>query len=107
MAEGKIKFCQARPPEAKELAVPVVELFVMQMSRAFGSFPVELGKDNLERLEGMASTWTDVSVNPFEAMARAIKRYGFIRVWREHESVREILEAEAQARRDGHAESTD
>jgi hypothetical protein len=42
MPEGRIKFCQARPPEAKELKMPAPELFVLSISHAFGQFPLEL-----------------------------------------------------------------
>jgi hypothetical protein len=113
MSEGKIRFCQARPPEAKELAVPAPELFVLHMNAAFGKFPCELGKDQLERLEGMRATWTDVSANPYDALCRAIRRYERIAVWIDHESttahtatggdvplekVREVLEVEAKRR---------
>jgi len=56
-------------------------MFVFHMNRAFGQFPVELNQDHVERLEGMAATWTDVSVNPYDTLVRAIKRFGSIRVW--------------------------
>jgi hypothetical protein len=100
MPEGRNRFCQARPPEAKELPTPAPELFVLHMAHAFGKFPCELGKDQLERLEGMACTWSDVSANPYDALIRAVKRYERISVWIEYPptDVREILVAEAEKR---------
>lgn len=102
MAESKIRFCQARPPEAKELTVPAPEMFVLHISHAFGKFPVELGADQVERLEGMKATWTDASSNPYDSLIRAIRRYGSINVWIERpasaDEVREVLEAEAKSR---------
>jgi hypothetical protein len=102
MPEGKVKYAQARPPEAKELKMPAPELFVLSISHAFGQFPLELTKDNLERLEGMAVMWSDVTANPYAELIRAIRRYGNISIWMEHpppaEEVREILVAEAEKR---------
>lgn len=97
---GKILFAQARPPDAKELQLASPDMFVMQIQMAFGTFPVELGASHLERLEGMRCMWTDVAANPFDSLIRAIKRYGSINVWQSHETVREILEAEAKSRKE-------
>lgn len=83
MPAGKIQFAQARPPDGQELSVPEPELFRMHMTRAFGAFPVELDKTNLDTLRGMESTWTDVSVNPYMELAKAIRRYGSVKVWME------------------------
>jgi hypothetical protein len=102
MPNGKIKWNQSRPPDAKELNIPNAELFVLQMSRLFGQFPLELGPGQIERLEGAAATWTDVTANPFEALIRGIRRWGNISIWMEHppptDEVREILVAEAEKR---------
>lgn len=80
----KILYEQAHPIEGKEIEVAQVDLFIMHMNRAFGKFPCELNKDHLERLEGMCATWTDVSANPYDAMIRAIKRLGSVRVWADY-----------------------
>ena len=96
MAEGKIKYAQARPPDAKELTVPSAEMFMLHINAAFGSFPIELGEDQLERLEGMKAVSKDPLI--YDTLIRSIKRYGSIRVWREQASVREVLEEEAKAR---------
>jgi hypothetical protein len=80
----KILFEQSNPVPGQELATPSPDLFIAHMHRAFGKFPVELGKDEVERLEGMASTWTDIATNPYDIMVRAIKRLGTIRVWAEY-----------------------
>lgn len=82
--------------------MPAPELFILHISHAFGKFPLELGADQVERLEGMKSTWTDVSANPYDVIIRAIKRYGSIHLWQEHgpstDQVREVLEAQAKER---------
>lgn len=70
--------------EGKEITVPGPDLFIAHMHRAFGQFPVELDKAHIERLEGMAATWSDVSTNPYDAMIRAIKRLGAIKVWADY-----------------------
>lgn len=80
----KILYEQARPIEGKEIVVPGPDLFILTMNRAFGKFPVELDKDNLERLEGMCATWSDVATNPYDVMIRAIKRLGAIKVWADY-----------------------
>jgi hypothetical protein len=102
MPNGKIKWNQSRPPDAKELNIPNAELFVLQMSRLFGAFPCELSDKHLERLEGAAATWTDVSANPFDALIRGIRRWGNISIWMDHatsaDEVREVLETEAEKR---------
>lgn len=76
------------------------EVFVLHMNMAFGKFPVELGPDQLERLEGMKVTASYSTA--YDSLIRAIKRYGSINVWIERptsaDEVRDILEAEAKSR---------
>jgi len=85
-----ILYEQAAPFEGKELSVAKCELFVFHMNRAFGEFPVTLGKDQLERLEGMKATWSETSANPYDELIRGIKRYGLIKVWEKFEVDNEV-----------------
>lgn len=86
----KILFEQAHPIEGQDLSTPSPDLFIAHMHRAFGKFPVELGKEQLERLEGMASTWSDIAANPYDVMIRAIKRLGSIKVWASYPTAAEL-----------------
>ena len=103
MPEGKIKYAMAKPPDAKELPVPT-DLFILHMNYAFGKFPLELGEDQVERLEGMKSTWNNQIGNPYDVLIRAVKKYGSIRVWVEYppsaDTVRAVLEKEAAERKE-------
>ena len=76
----------SRPPDAKRLDVGRSETFHLAMERAFGELPVELSKDSIPKLEGMASMFFDISTNPFQQLILAVKRYGHIRVYPEYDS---------------------
>ena len=82
----RILWEQAHPIEGKDLLLGEPEVFIMQMNRAFGAFPCELGKDQLERLEGMAATWMAPVANPYDTLIRAIKRLGSVKVWANYDS---------------------
>lgn len=81
-----IKYEQANPLPGKELPVVHTEAFILCINRAFGAFPCELGKDQLERLEGLNAGWMNTAPNPYDALIRAVKRYGSIRIWAEYDS---------------------
>lgn len=81
-----IKFEQTAPIPGIELKhVSSEELLVFHIHKAFGKFPLELGAENLERLEGMAACYAEP--NPIRILIQAVNRFGSIRVWREkHEN---------------------
>lgn len=81
MSEAEFYWTLAKPPDAKKIDIAHPGIFSIHMERAFGALPCELSKQHLERLEGMASTWSDVSVSPYVMLIQAIKRYGTIRVY--------------------------
>ena len=81
MSEAKFFWTVAEPPEAKEIDVPAPGLFSVHLTRAFGELPATLTEKDIKVLEGMAATWTDVSVSPYVLLIQNIKRYKKIRVF--------------------------
>jgi len=80
--EAEFYWCLAKPPEAKRIDVAAPGLFLIHMQRAFPGgntngegWSVELSEKDLDTLNGMASTWSDVSVSPYVILIAAIKRY--------------------------------
>jgi hypothetical protein len=71
----------AEPPEAKKIDVPAPGLFSVHMTRAFGELPATLTEKDIKVLEGMAATWTDISISPYVFLIQNIKRYKKIRVF--------------------------
>lgn len=71
----------AEPPDAKKIEVPAPGLFSVHLTRAFGELPCTLSEKDINKLEGMAATWTDVSVSPYVLLIQNIKRYKKIRVF--------------------------
>lgn len=78
---ARILWEQSRPIQGKDLNVVEPDWFIATMNKAFGFFPVELEKKDLERLEGMSATWNDIASNPFDALVRAVKRCGYVKVY--------------------------
>ena len=76
----RILYEQAHPIEGQDLVGEAnSEMFILRMNMAFGHFPVELDKNHLERLEGMAAM--DTPSGPYAKLIREIKRLGSIKVW--------------------------
>jgi len=53
---------------------------VEQLQRAFHALPLELSRDDLPVLRGMAAMWTGNGENPFDQLANAIVEHGLIEV---------------------------
>ena len=91
----KFKWELSKPPDAKELEVTSPGLFMIHMERAFGAMPIELTEKDIPTLNGMAATWTDISVSPYVHLIQAVKRYKAIRVWVEYtDAVTELVMGE-------------
>src|SRR5256885_10243310 len=90
--ETKFFWALAKPIERKEIEVPWPGLFYTHMERAFGGFPIELTEKDLNKLDGMASTWSDVSVSPYVHLIQAVKRYKAVRIWVEYPTAEEKTE---------------
>jgi hypothetical protein len=78
-----IRYEQAAPIVGEQLVIGEMTeaYFILCMERAFGDFPLTLTKDNIERLQGMASCWAQTSINPYLTLIQTIKRLGSIRLW--------------------------
>jgi len=74
----------AEPPEAKPIEIASPGLFSVAMEKAFVGFPITLTADDIPTLNGMAATWTDISVPPYTLLIRAIRQYKKIIVYMKH-----------------------
>ena len=79
--KARILWEQSRPLEGKDLNIVEPDWFIATMHKAFGCFPLELEKKDLERLEGMSATWSDIATNPYDALVRAVRRCGYVKVY--------------------------
>lgn len=80
----RIYFAQARPIEGEDLYLAEPDLFRIHLHRCFGDFPLELDKKDIDKLTGMAATWTQIAQNPYETLIKAIKRYQSVKIWAEY-----------------------
>lgn len=92
----RILWEQAHPIEGKDLLLGEPDVFIMVMNRAFGQFPVELDKTHLERLEGLNAAWMNPAPNPYDALIRAIKRLGSVKIWASYPTANPEPEANHQ-----------
>jgi len=81
VSEAEFFWSIAEPPEAKRIDVPAPGLFGVHLTRAFGELPCTLTEKDIKTLEGMAATWTDVSLSPYVLLINNIRRYKKIRVY--------------------------
>jgi hypothetical protein len=86
MSEAQFFWTIAEPPDANRIEVPAPGLFSVHLTRAFGELPVVLSERDIKTLEGMAATWTDVSISPYVFLIQNIKRYKKIRLYMKYPS---------------------
>ena len=85
---ANIYYRQVKPIDGKDLAVFGPSSFIRSLEQAFGRFPCELGKKDIETLKGMAAVSMDGAEdkygNPYTNLIEAIEKLGVIEVYAEY-----------------------